>query len=231
MNRPSIVNQTTARILYFRYKDFFVPVIVIFVCILLVFQVIIPQIQQIFSLNDQIAATNGRIAVLEKNITTATQLDDTQLSSQLQVALRALPSQKDFVGIVAAISNAAVAANVPLGDYAFQVGDIGKVDTSQKQTTVQLTITIGGGINDVQRFLEALKKQLPLSDVTEVHVLNSSLSSVNIVFYYKPLPQIQFKESNPLPVLSQSENDLLQSLSLVNTVGQTPSASPAASLQ
>lgn len=227
MNRPVIVNQTTARILYFRYKEFIVPVIVIFVCIVIVFQVIIPQIQQLFSLNDSIAATQNRIAVLEQNIATANQLDGAQLNSELQVATRALPSQKDFVGIVAAISNAAVSANVPLGDYSFQVGDIGKAVVGQ-QTTVQITITIGGGISDVKRFLESLKKQLPLSDVSEVHVINSSLSSVNIVFYYKPTPQIQFQESSPLPVLSQSEKALLQSLSLVNQVSQS---SPSAGLQ
>ncbi len=210
-NKPIPINETTFRILYFRFKPYLISTGVVLICIILFFQFIIPQIGQWFSLRDQVIAEQQKIDVLNQNLSIITRINNATLDRDIQITATALPSNKDFAAILSAVSNAATTSNVSLGDYSFQVGSLSDTPTAT-QTTLQLVLSIKGGITDVERFIQSLKTQVPLSDVTSVQINSASSSTVTTVFYYKPFPQLSFNSTAPLIGVTAQDDQLVKSL-------------------
>lgn len=212
-NKPIPINETTFRILYFRYKPYYVSVGVILVCIVLFFQLIIPQVQQWFALRDEVIQEQQKVALLNQNLSIITKINNDSLDKDIQVVTAALPADKDFAAILNAVSNAATTSNVSLGDYSFQVGNLSAV-VSGSQTNLQLTLNIKGGIADAERLIQSLKTQLPLSEVTNVQINSANSSTITTVFYFKPFPQLAFNSSTPLIGITAQDDTLIKTLKL-----------------
>lgn len=220
------IDELVIKALYYRFKDFIVPVSTIGICILLWMFLIIPQIQSWLTMRDQVAGDSDKLTVLKQNLQTITSLDDKTLDANLDLASRALPTDKDFVGVLRAISSAAAAAGSILGDYSFQIGDLtGSSQAKQAQQPLQLTISLKGDLSTAKRFVEEIKSQLPLSDVTEVSVNTNGTLAVTLVFYYAPLPKITFDDTVPLVTLSKKDQEVLKLLDLGSNTN--PSLTPA----
>lgn len=213
----AFTKKSTFRILYARYKDYLVPSVIIFVCIIVFFQFNLPQIQDTISLYNHVSDTSSRINIINSNINFASKLDDTTITKDLQTAVKALPQEKDFAGMLDAVSNAAVSSAVVLGDYSVSVGDVSGVAAQNTSSTLQIALSITGGIQDIERFLLSLKDQLPISNIIEVRIDNGVNSRVTLEFYYKPFPKIDFVPSVPLTDLSQKDKDLLNKYSSIAT--------------
>lgn len=210
-NKPIPINETTFRILYFRFKPYLISSGVILVCIILFFEFIIPQVSNWFALRDEVIAEQQKIDVLSQNLNIITKINNSTLDKDIQVTTIALPSEKDFAAILNAVSNAATAANVSLGDYSFQVGNLS--DTAiGSQTNLQLILSIKGGIADVERYIQSLKTQVPLSDVTNIQINSASSSTLTTVFYFKPFPQLAFNSVTPLIGITAQDDQLISSL-------------------
>lgn len=213
MKKYSFTAQTTFRILYFKNKEYLIPIGVIIVCMLVFFQFIIPQVQQVFWNFSQAIVLRQQIQVIEKNISLVSALNDSRLSQSLQTTFIALPQEKDFIAILNGINKAAAESNVFLGDYTVQIGDISiKSGDKNSGKNLQFVLTINGNIYDIQRFLNALKSNMPLSSATDVKVDQTNNAQITVIFYYKPLPAISFTSSTPLQPLSISQNQVLRQI-------------------
>ena len=159
----------------------------------------------------EIAISEERINVLTKNLTFANKINNTAADKYLRLVTKALPVNKDFVNILAAINDAAIDASVPLNDYVFLVGSLSD-ETKNIRNTLPVTITITGGLPEVKRFIASLKNQLPLSEITDIQI-TSTVSTLTIAFYYKPFPEkVSFQPTRPLQNLTQKERFLIESL-------------------
>lgn len=207
------LDQNTIKILYTRYKEFLLPIIIILVCVFLFLKLIIPQIQELLLERNQASEAREKIAVLKKNLNILSKIDEGDQNLKLQVAASALPAEKDFAGILNAISTASNKAGVFAGDFTFQVGEL---STKSAQTKVlpslNLTLNIQSGVSGLRRFLSELSKTLPVSEVQDVRV-GSNLSTVTINFYYKPLSFKKFNYDTPLKPLSSQNSALLKKIS------------------
>lgn len=218
MKKKVNIDSTTFWFLYRRYKEYLLPIGVIFACILLFFLVIIPQFQNFLDTQQQAKAESNKLIVLKNNLNLLTNMDESQMDSQLQIVSGALSSNKDFEGILNGISIAANKAGVFLGDYEFQVGDITKPSLNiQSFPSLQLTLTTYGGVNGVTRFMTELYKTVPLSEITEVKV-TSTTSEISALFYYKPFPPLGFNDSAPIIPVSQQGLSTIANLSSWNNV-------------
>jgi hypothetical protein len=212
MSQVSFLNQSTYRILVYKYKLFAIPVGVIICCIILFVVVLVPQIRQWYATQQQIALSEQRLEVLTENLNLANKIDGIAADQYLQLVSKALPSDKDFVDILNAISNAAIEALTPLNDYGFAVGNLSG-DAQSIQSSLPVTITIGGGLADVRRFAVSLQHQLPLSDITEIHIGANNTAQLTINFYYKPFPKtLSFQPAKPLQTLSPQEQALMDKI-------------------
>ena len=230
------IDSATFWFLYRKYKEYLLPVGVIFACILLFLFVIIPQFQNLLDTQQQVKAESNKLLVLKNNLNLLTNLNESQMDSQLQIVSSALPPNKDFAGILNGISTAAEKAGVFLGDYEFQVGDIAKSSLNiQSFPYLKLTLTINGGVNGVTRFMAELYKTVPLSEIVNVKV-TSTTSEITALFYYRPFPPLGFNDSAPISPISQQGLSTIANLYSWNNIvkagqnvpGPFPVSSPSA---
>ncbi|HSD98906.1 MAG TPA: hypothetical protein VLB73_04400 [Patescibacteria group bacterium] len=193
---------------------------------------VIPQMQSWFALRNDLTVNIQDVGIMHQNLSFLTKLDDAALSTMLTTATSALPADKDFAGIVASIQNAAAVSGATLGDYSFQLGDLAGLDQNGKpsQLPVQLNIVLKGDITDAQRFAAQLKKQLPLSDAIAISVSANQSITVTVVFYYAQIPKIVFQDTRPLPLLSKTDQQLLNSLASGNNLQNAELSTPGASV-
>lgn len=218
MSKELFINSKDIRLLYLRYKDssyytIFLISLVLLVCFILFFQLALPQLQNWFSIRNEVIATRDRIAVINQNMNFINGLDKTVLDEQVTIATSALPFEKDFGGILNALTDASVKAGVSLDDYSFQLGNIASVSAQKGKkvntfSSVQVTVAIGGDISNVSTFLKEVNTKLPLSEVTSVNG-DSSTTTVKLQFYQKSFPKIVFTDDKPLEPLSAEQEDQL----------------------
>jgi hypothetical protein len=228
-NQKTSINQLLFRNLYYRYQRFVTPSITIGVCLLLFWFVVIPQMQNWFAMRDELGIDQQNVEIMHQNLSLITSFDNEKLDATLQTATSALPTEKDFAGIVSSLQNAAAVAGVSLGDYSFQLGDLSGLNAQGQatQTPVQLVVNLKGSLDNTRAFVAQLKKQLPLSDTTSVSLSSNNSVTVTIIFYYATVPKIVFKDTVLLPILSTADKKVLEDLSLGNTE-DTPVSSPSA---
>jgi len=202
MKKKINIDQETIVFLYKKNKNYILPVLIIFVCIFLFFQVIIPQINNLFELQKQAKVEQVKLETLRKNLTSLTNLDPSVLESQYKIATAVFPVNKDFAGIIGAISVAAGKSGLLVGDYDFSVGDVSKPQTDVKKFPfLKISVNLSGDIKNASGFISELYKTAPLSEVVSLSSSTNSIS-LTINFYYKTIPPINFKEEIPLQALS-----------------------------
>ncbi|HYK08855.1 MAG TPA: hypothetical protein VEW42_05140 [Candidatus Eisenbacteria bacterium] len=228
-NQKTSINQLLFRNLYYRYQRFVTPGITIGVCLLLFWFVVIPQMQNWFAIRDELGVDQQNLQIMHQNLSLITSFDNAKLDTTLHVATDALPTEKDFAGILSSLQNAAAVAGISLGDYSFQLGDLSGLNAQGQaaQTPVQLTLNLKGSLDNTRAFITQLKSQLPLSDVTSVSLSSNSSVTVTIIFYYAAVPKISFKDTVLLPILSTADKKVLEDLSLGSTE-DTPISSASA---
>lgn len=207
-------DENTLRILYEKHKTYLIPVTVIIISVLLFFFAIVPQTENFFSLRTEAESTKEKIVVIKSNIALLSAINQGDLNSKLQTVTAALPVEKDFSGILRIIAFAAQDASVKLGDFSFAVGNLSSESTKITNVLpIEVDLTIGSDILGTKRFLEALNKRFPLSEVTSLHISGKS-SAAKVIFYYKPLPQFILDDNKKMEGLSQKDEAFFTTLSL-----------------
>lgn len=205
-------DQGTFRILYYQYKEYIVPVVVILTSLVLFVMVCIPLTQKILLLPSEEEAALQRIKVLEQNAGFLSSLNEGDLDNTLILVSKALPPEKDFAGILRALSDAAAASGISLGDFSFAIGDLSQAKEGGSQLGIEMTLNVSATIASTKQFLKELAARFPLSQVGSVQV-GQTTAMVNIMFYYQPFQQLQLDESKILQPLSAKEVKLIEELS------------------
>ena len=185
---------------------------IILVCIFLFIFLIVPQIQDIFLENAKSKKLERRVDIIKQNTSFLSSLPPDTVNTDTQVALSALPVQKDYAGIIESIASAASMASVSVDDFTFGVGSLATPSARIASPTIQVKLHINGGFEGSKRFIQELSKSAPLSEISFVQTSASS-SELTVVFFYRPLTSIRFSEDISLKPLSSSDQELLTTLS------------------
>ncbi|HXS14612.1 MAG TPA: hypothetical protein VN711_00615 [Candidatus Saccharimonadales bacterium] len=219
------LDEMVIKSLYYRYKDFLTPFIVIVVCLITIWIIILPQIQGWFTMQGQISDDTQKLTILKQNLNAISVMNDTSLNTMLGIATSALPVEKDVTGIVNALDTAALKSGTQIGDYNFQIGNIAGVDPNAgvaiQQNTLQLVVTVPGNLVTMKNFVANLRNELPLSDVKSLSINQDSTVTVTVVFYYALLPKITFDDTAPLQLVTGKDQQFLENLGGI--VSPTPS--------
>ncbi|HSW96770.1 MAG TPA: hypothetical protein VLF89_03015 [Candidatus Saccharimonadales bacterium] len=197
------------KLLYFQYRDFFVPVITIFVCIVVCLYVIVPQIQSYFALQNQFLQDQQQLQVLQQNFQKVTGLSDQQLNTNFNTTTAALPELKNATVVLNTISKAASVSNISLKDYTFAVGVLTKTKSS---LPLHVTLSVNGNKDKLQKFVQQLSVSLPLSEITSIDIQDND-ATINIVFYMQAASQSSINTSDPLQLLTNEDRSTLDLLS------------------
>lgn len=214
MKENTNIDINTIKILYKKYKEHIIYVLVIFITILLFLFAVLPRIKDLGKLNNDRKIELNKVSILKNNLDLLSNLDDSKLDSQLLVVSSALPSEKDFEGVLNAVSLASGRSGVSIGDYEFQVGDLSQ-RLSVKATGfpfLTLVVNIKGTPSQIVKFVGSLFKSTPISEVTSI-LQNTNSATISIVFYYKTLPPVQLDDSRQITPLSQKGREIIDTLS------------------
>lgn len=237
MNKISI-DRMTLSLIYNRNKDYLVPLFTILVAFILLIQITIPSLSTLSTKNQEVKFEKEKLTTLKNNLNILTTLNTQTLDLQLSNATDALPSSKNFAGVLNAVSISANLSGVALGDFEFQVGDISNSVTPSKGfPNLQLSLNINGSVTNIAKFVNELYKTMPVSEVSNIQVTGGR-ATLNTLFYYKPYLGKSIDETIPLNNLSKSNLDLLTEISSWNNpkiieqiqpiINASPVSSPSA---
>lgn len=223
----NFINDSNLRIVYYRYKLFLYPVGIIVICLFIFFQFIIPQFQQFFILQTEITDNTQKLNLMKQNLDSLSLIDENSLNTKLRIVTSAVPAAKDYIGILSSISNAANSSGISISDYSFQVGDLNA--STSTDPTVPLTFTLTGKIEQVESFLVALKKQIPLSTIKELSITDPTTTQITMQFYAKPFASISVDDTQTLRPLSPNEEDTINQISGYLNQNTSGTTSPTSS--
>jgi hypothetical protein len=222
------------KILYLHYKAFLLPFGVVVVSVLMIFYLIFPQIQQYFNLQDTIGIEQQKLDTLVGNYNFLNSLDDNQVNSNYQLLTGALPPEKDFAGIINAITYVSGQTGVAVGDFQFSLGNLSPSNLSgTAYLSTKIEISLKGSPQNVVAFTREIIKTIPIADVDSLSVGQNS-SDIVLVFYYKPLPSQSISDQIKIVPLSTNQQNLINTITNWNNTGgnsqsnqSIPSASPS----
>ncbi|OGH07953.1 MAG: hypothetical protein A2W22_06820 [Candidatus Levybacteria bacterium RBG_16_35_11] len=215
------LNQDALREIYKQYKNYLMPLGIMVVSLLLFFYIIIPQIANFTDLQKQLVMENQKLTVLKTNLNYLSSLDASSLDSNFKIASLVLPKEKDFIGILGAISEAAGKASVSVGDYQFKVGDLeGARITAKGPPFLDMDLAINGSSSDLMRFMGELQKTAPINEVIGGATVGIT-STLTIRFYYSAIPPVNLKADTAIKPISADNQIILNNLLSWNNLMQT----------
>jgi len=210
-------------ILYKHYKDYLLPLGIISACVLAVFIVVIPQFQQYLSLQDELRTENAKLQLLKDNYNFLVNLSDEKSSSDFSALSLALPSGKDFAGIMNAISYVSAKTGVSVGDFNFSLGDLSNKTSegASAYPSVKIDVSLVGNSQAIMKFIDELYKTAPIAEATDIKTSGDS-GTISVLFYYKPFPPQTIDVMAPIVSLSSQDLSLVKDVSAWNNiVGQS----------
>ena len=213
MKENTNIDINTIRTLYKKYKEHLTYILIILVTIILFLFFVLPRIKDLARLNDERKIELNKLSILKNKLDLLSNLDDSKLDAQFLVVSSALPSDKDFEGVLNSISSATERSEVSLSDYEFQVGGLSQrlPVTTPGFPSLPLVVSIRGTPLQVAKFIGYLSKSTPLSEVTSI-VQNSSNAIIAINFYYKTLTP-QLDDSQAIAPVSEKGKQVIDTLS------------------
>ena len=210
-------------ILYRHYKDYFLPFGIILASILVVFIVVIPQFQQYLVLQEQLKVETQKLDVLKANYNFLSNLDSSKSNTDFGNLTYALPSSKDFAGIMNSISYASAKTGVLVGDFQFAVGSLSGNNTEgvSAYPSIKIDINLVGSTQLLIQFVKELYKTAPASEVTTIKTGGSS-GAISVLFYYKPFPPQRIDDSALVRMLSAKDTALIKTVSSWNNASNQP---------
>ncbi len=234
------IDKDTIVFLYRKHRDYIMPIAIIVVSFLLIIKVILPQIENLSVRQQEVKVEKDKLDVLKNNLTTLNGISNDALDREVLLTTSALPIEKNFAGVLNAVTISANKAGVFLGDYEFQVGDLSKSATIGKNLpSLQLSLSVNGGVGGAIKFITELYRSLPLSEISDIEISNSR-SVIVVLFYFKPfaggasvsssLPQISKNDSASLSQIStwNNGNTLELTLPVIPIASKSAVASPSA---
>ncbi len=215
------------RIYYYRNKPYLIFVSTIIACLFLIANIIIPQVNDYLKEKEEIGSTEKRVELLNKNLKIISSISDSAQKDQLDVSLKALPIEKDFIGIILAISEASQKTNVNVSDFTFRIGALSSKSAQVSALpTIKLDLSIKGGFNNMKDFITEMSKTLPLSKIPEVSMSKNS-ASLQVYFYYKPIPPFIINYASALSEMTPEKKSLLSKLGTWSKAKNVVSFSPS----
>lgn len=195
---------------YSQYYQIFVPVLIISISLVLFISYILPVMNQWFSINNEIQTKQQLISTVRNNILTLQSINKNELDNNLDISLRALPAEKEFDGIINAISLSAASSQVTIEDYSFSLGKIIKEDKKKHGVIypIQLDLKIGGDLDNIELFFKQIETKTPLAEVKKINFSNN-ITDMTLIFYTKSYPVLNIDDTKNVELLTQAEQNII----------------------
>lgn len=203
------------------------PAISVVICLLLLFLIIIPQLINFFNSNKLISQEKERFSLLNEKINQLGNINLPVFKENLDVALIALPAEKDVPGSISQIlfllgKNSLKLDTISLSTVVSDANSVAGV------ASFNIKLAVSGDATALKNFISNLNKTPRLMKITGLEVStrkdNSSVQAdMNITAYYESLPTTISDLEKPVPQISSQENQIL--LNIRNATSAVPVSS------
>lgn len=204
-------------VLYAKYKSYLLPVIFIALSLFIILKIIIPQLSSTGTLRSEIVDKRDEVTGINNSLSALSNQNEDELTDNLELAIRALPTSKNIAIIFDALSSAAAESDTDLREFTLKVGGLyGKAEgpvVGINTPSIKVEIRVGGAdAKNIVNFTSEVRKRLPLSDTIMINNAGS-FATIEMIFFYKPLNLAAIAAQNRVLPLSQTDKNLLKQLS------------------
>lgn len=208
----------------FESKNFFflIPVLIGLLIVILAFKLSLPQISDVQKNRATLAVKEKDLANLAKKASELEKLDRQDLTAKFKTLDTTLPSQKNVFGALSSLYFAAGESEVNLKSFELAPGLISTPSASVSAVASDLSFLsfkaqIEGDIQNIKKFFEKINTTNPLLAVTKVTSTSNDGKNydaeLELAIYWQPLPSKLGKISDPLPIISSSEEKMIEKIS------------------
>ncbi|OGH11419.1 MAG: hypothetical protein A3B38_01155 [Candidatus Levybacteria bacterium RIFCSPLOWO2_01_FULL_36_13] len=202
------VNLSTVLIIYRQYKNYFLPFAIIVASLVVLFIILIPQVQGVLTAKEEEKRETQKLTELKNSYNNLSAMNEATLGQNVDSLERALPSTKDFAGIINSISSNAVKAGVSVGNFEFSVGDLSKSQEGVAFPTIAISLNVSGSPKSTLEFIKNLYESVPIAEITSMKLSGES-TSLKVQFYYKANSQISLKNNTAITQFNKNETALI----------------------
>lgn len=202
-----------------KFRLFVLPVVTVIVLVV-AFQLLAPRIKDILALNKSIKDLEGKVANVDKKLSILASLDSNILQAQVVEAEKALPSQKDIPGLLAALDRLAQNSGVSITSFQVAPGQVTATTSAQAvgAESLPFKLSLAGGYNGIKDFLSRAVHSNRTLRVRSVAMTAQSgpasvSASLDMETFYQILAKIKFAPSDRLPDITVEEQKALEEAS------------------
>lgn len=190
----------------------FLPFIVGILLIAVGWFFLLPQINRILEMWTDLKRERSQLSKLQEKLVYLKGLNEYELSQRTELSLKAIPSEKNFIGTLLTIRQLAENDGLIMKSFKVTPGVI----SPQKKGVLGFKIVVSGDAGKIRFFLADLEKILPLInpvDKLQLEIRTSTDINLSLESYYIPFPEKIGSLDAPVSGLTSNEEKTLQSLS------------------
>jgi Tfp pilus assembly protein PilO len=218
-----------------KMRIYLMPVIVGLVVLSLLLKIVKPKIKEVFALRNEINEAREVLSRLTEKEAVLASFDQEAMKEQFLTANEALPSEQDVPGFLAQIERLAQESGVLVESVSLTGGKLAtpsaenegevpettteKASSDKEKTEFKSKVLLRGVLDGIASFLDKLAKSRRIVDVEKIY-LTSPLSEIatpsamtaqlTLKVYYQPLPPTLGRVDEPLPKLSQKNEEIFE---------------------
>jgi len=180
---------------------------------------IFPRINTIVQVRSELNTGKESLNGLTVKLNQLLETDKVGARNKLAKVNNILPSTKDIPGLMLGLERLTYEASVSMEAVQLSPGNINKEKQEGTGTAnVQFQLIIKGNLANIKDFLKKVFTSGRLLGVKSLHLSSSAAdgqitASVDMEAFYQPLPESMGKINDPLPVISEEENQVYQRIS------------------
>ncbi len=216
---------------YHRYKTVIWPVVVGLCSLIIIGLVIFPQITSYLHLRQEGNDLNTRISNLQVKTKELEQIDPQVYGKNLELALSALPSDRQVPQAVSILQTFINRSGMTLETIGF-LGSAETINTadSKSNNSYQLGVVVLGDYPGLQKLLDALRKSPRVFKIERINAQSGTKSNtveanLDLTVFYEPVATTIGPINQPVPQLSDKNQQLLNDLVTKNQLIATNSSS------
>lgn len=180
---------------------------------IIVFGPTLSNLQKVIRINKQ---QKTELSSLEKKLQILEGIDNNLIIDRVKKMEAVFPSDKPIVQLLSSLAQLAAKHNLSFGGVSLSPGSL--TDEKKEDSLADLTFgfEVGGELNSILKFLQELERVAPLMKIDKVGLTIKTLSmiaaKINVSAFYQPAPKSLGKISQPVKLLSRSEEAILSQL-------------------
>lgn len=180
---------------------------------IIVFGPTLSNLQKVIRINKQ---QKTELSSLEKKLQILEGIDNNLITDRVKKMEAVFPSDKPIVQLLSSLAQLAAKHNLSFGGVSLSPGSL--TDEKKEDSLADLTFgfEVGGELNSILKFLQELERVAPLMKIDKVGLTIKTLpiiaAKINVSAFYQPAPKSLGTISQPVKLLSRSEEAILSQL-------------------